>query len=256
MEEAHLLYEVEGCWARITINRPQLKNALTKEALGLFHDSLDRALSDGAVRAVLVTGAGGKAFCTGAQLGDALATEGAGVFGEFARLLERLAFFPKPTLADVRGHCLAGGMGIMLACDLAIASDDSTFGTPEVNVGLWPMMIGALIFRNVARKKAMEMILTGRRYTAAQALSMGLVTDVAPRGEMDALVKNVLEELSSKSPAAVAIGKEAFGRAEGMPLSDALGYLSTRIAEVASTEDAREGIAAFLEKRKPVFTGR
>jgi enoyl-CoA hydratase/carnithine racemase len=256
MSEPHLLYSVEGSWARITINREPQRNALTAEAVGLFHEFLDRAGEDPSVRALLVTGAGDRAFCTGAQLGDAMTGEGARVFGEFARLLSRLAAFAKPTLARVRGYCLAGGMGIMLACDVVIASGDSTFGTPEVNVGLWPMMIGPLIFRNVPRKKAMEMILTGRRLAAEEALGMGLVTRVVEPADLDAAVKDALEGLAAKSPVAIALGKEAFDRAEGMSLYDALDFLSTRIAVVASTGDAREGIAAFLEKRRPEFRGR
>lgn len=256
MADEQLLYRVKNQAARITINREAQRNALTPEAIGLFLDCLDRAEGDGDVRAVLVTGAGDRAFCTGAQLGDGMSESGRMVFAQYARLLKRLAGFPKPTVARVKGFCLAGGMGFMLACDLAIASDDSLFGTPEVNVGLWPMMIGALIFRNVPRKKACEMIMLGERLDARKALDMGLVTRVVPAADLDGEIEEILKSLAGKSPIGMKIGKEAFNKAEGMPLEEALDFLSGKLVEVASTGDAREGIAAFLEKRPPVFTGR
>jgi len=156
MEESHLLYKAENGIAYITINREQQRNAITPEAIELFHDYLDRAEKDENVRVIRITGAGEKAFCTGAQLGGGIATEGKDLFGSYARLLNRIVSCPKPTVARIKGYCLAGGMGFMLACDIVIASDDAKFGTPEVNVGLWPMMIGALIFRNVLQKKAMR----------------------------------------------------------------------------------------------------
>jgi enoyl-CoA hydratase/carnithine racemase len=256
MADEQLLYRVENQAARITINREAQRNAITPEAIGLFHDYLDAAEGDVDVRAVLITGAGDRAFCTGAQLGDGMSEGGRNVFAQYARLLKRLATFPKPTVARVRGFCLAGGMGFMLACDIVIASDDSSFGTPEVNVGLWPMMIGALIFRNVPRKKAYEMIMLGERLNASDALAMGLVTRVAPAPELDAAVDAVLTSLTAKSPIGMKIGKEAFDQAEGMPLAEALDFLSGKLAQVASTRDAREGITAFLEKRTPAFTGK
>ncbi len=256
MPDEHLLYSVENNVARITINREQQRNAITPEAIHLFLEYLDRADKDADVRALLVTGAGDKAFCTGAQLGDSLSTEGKKVFAGYAQLLKRLTSFPKPTVARVKGFCLAGGMGFMLACDMVIASDDSQFGTPEVNVGLWPMMIGALIFRNIPRKKAMEMILLAERIKAVDALAMGLITRVVPAGELDSAVDAVLKSLTAKSPIGMKIGKEAFHAAENMELEDALDYLSGKIAEVASTEDALEGITAFIEKRQPVFKGK
>lgn len=256
MAEEQLLYRVENHAARITINREAQRNAITPEAIGLFLDCLDRAEGDGDVRAVVVTGAGDKAFCTGAQLGDGMSEDGRRVFAQYARLLKRLAAFPKPTVARVKGFCLAGGMGFMLACDLAVASDDSFFGTPEVNVGLWPMMIGALVFRNVPRKKAWEMIMLGGRLDARKALDMGLVTRVVPAANLDGETGEILQALTAKSPIGIKIGKEAFNRAESMTLDEALDFLSGKLVEVASTRDAREGIAAFLEKRAPVFTGR
>ena len=256
MEDRHLLYRVEEGVGYITINREPQRNAITPEALALFHEYLDEAEKDEKVRALLITGAGEKAFCTGAQLSGEVTTGGKDIFASYAGLLNRIASFPKPTVARVKGFCLAGGMGFMLACDIVIASDDSKFGTPEVNVGLWPMMIGALIFRNVLQKKAMEMILLGERLTAQEALAMGLITRVVPAGDLDGEVKKVLAILTSKSPIGMRIGKQAFYAVANLPLKEALNFLSERIREVASTEDAKEGITAFIEKRQPHFTGK
>lgn len=256
MEDCHLLYRVENGTAYITINREQQRNAITPEAISLFHEYLDAAEKDDNVRVILVTGAGEKAFCTGAQLSGGLSTEGQDIFASYAGLLSRLATFPKPTVARIKGFCLAGGMGFMLACDIVIASDDSKFGTPEVNVGLWPMMIGALIFRNVSQKKAMEMILLGERLSAQEALTMGMVTRVVPASSLDDEVVRVLNTLASKSPIGMKIGKQAFYEMENMPLKDALIFLSEKLKQVVSTEDAMEGITAFIEKRQPIFKGR
>ena len=256
MEDRHLLYRVEEGVGYITINREPQRNAITPEALALFHEYLDEAEKDEKVHAILVTGAGEKAFCTGAQLSGAVTTGGKDIFASYASLLNRIVSFPKPTVARVKGFCLAGGMGFMLACDIVLASDDSKFGTPEVNVGLWPMMIGALIFRNVLQKKAMEMILLGERLTADEALAMGLITRVVPAANLNEEVKKVLAMLTSRSPIGMRMGKQAFYAASNLPLQEALTYLSEKIKEVAGTDDAREGITAFMEKRQPNFTGK
>jgi enoyl-CoA hydratase/carnithine racemase len=253
---ADLLYRVEENVAFLTINREPNRNSISPEAVRLFHEALDRAQQDDAVRVVCITGAGDKAFCSGADLGGAMQAEGGDVFENYARLLSRLAAFPKPTVARVNGHCLAGGTGFMLGCDIVIAKESARFGTPEVNVGLWPMMIGALIFRNVPRKKAMEMIMLGEQISAAQALEMGMITRCVPEAAFDAEVEKVLSSLAGKSPLGMRLGKAAFAAAETMPLDEAVLFLAGKIAEVASTEDAREGITAFLEKRRPRFVGR
>jgi len=256
MSEAAMLYAVEENVAWITINREAQRNAITPEAIDLFLAFLDQAEKDDAVRAILITGAGDKAFSTGAQLGDGMSAEGKTVFQNYAQLLKRIALFPKPTVARVKGYCLAGGMGFMLACDIVIASDDSQFGTPEVNVGIWPMMIGALIFRNVPRKKALEMILLGERLKAAEALAMGLITRVVPASALGEVVDGVLKNLTAKSPIGIRIGKEAFQRAVDLSLEEALDFLALKLVDVAATQDAREGITAFIERRPPKFMGR
>jgi len=256
MTEDDLLYRVEDHIAHVTINREPQRNSISPRAVSLFLDCLDRAEADETIRAVAVTGAGRKAFCSGADLGGAMGGDSREVFQNYADLLKRIAGFPKPTVARVNGHCLAGGTGFMLACDIVIAAETATFGTPEVNVGLFPMMIGALIFRNVLRKKAMEMVLLGERLTAADALEMGMVTRVVPAERLDEEVDKILAALAAKSPIGMKIGKEAFYTTQDMPFEDAVDFLSGKLGEVAATEDAREGITAFIEKRPPVFTGR
>ena len=171
MAEQDLLCRVENQIAYLTINREARRNSISADAVALFFKYLDEAKNDQMVRAVCITGAGEKAFCTGADLGGSMSSDGLDGFQDYADLLKRIATFPKPTVARVNGYCLAGGTGFMLACDIVIAADNARFGTPEVNVGLFPMMIGSLIFRNVLRKKAMEMVLLGEKLTAEQELT-------------------------------------------------------------------------------------
>jgi enoyl-CoA hydratase/carnithine racemase len=256
MSEEHLLYRVEKNVAYFTINREPQRNAISLDTINLFLKYLDKAEADENVRVILVTGAGDKAFCSGADLGAAPGGEIQDGFRQYARLLKNLAGCPKPMVAKVNGYCLAGGMGLMLACDIVISKSNAKFGTPEVNVGLWPMMIGALIYRNVLRKKAMEMVLMGDRFGADKALEMGLITRVVSPQNLDQEVNQVLQNLSEKSPIGMKIGKQAFYAMADMPFEAAVDFLSGKIAEVAVTEDAKEGITAFIEKRKPVFKGK
>ena len=257
MNPPHLLYQVKDGVACFTINRENQRNAISMEALDLFLSHLDEALGNDAVRAVCVTGAGNRTFCAGADLGAGIGeSDGMTAFRKYAKLLKKLTGFPKPTVAKVNGSCVAGGTGFMLACDIVIASSKATFGTPEVNVGLFPMMIGALIFRNVLRKKAMEMVLLGEKLSARQALEMGLITRMADPDDLDTEVDKVLNVLVKKSPIGMRIGKEAFYAAADMPFEQALDLLAEKLAAVAATQDAREGIMAYLEKREPLFSGK
>lgn len=256
MSEPHLLYQVKNNIASLTINREDRRNAISIETIKLFLQYLDEAQMDPAVRVILITGAGDRAFCAGADLGGIADGKIQAGFESYAQLLKRLSGYPKPVVARVNGACMAGGMGFMLACDIVIARNDAKFGTPEINVGLWPMMIGALIYRNTLRKKAMEMVLMGERLNADQAQEMGLITRAVPADRLDDEVDRVLQSLAEKSSIGMKIGKEAFYAMADMPFEEAVDFLSGKIAEVASTEDAREGIMAFIEKRKPAFIGK
>jgi enoyl-CoA hydratase/carnithine racemase len=256
MSEAHLLYSVENNVAFFTINREAQRNAISLDAIELFLKYLDDAEKDQNVRVILITGSGEKAFCSGADLASAVDGRIEKGFKSYAGLLKKLSGYAKPVVAKINGACMAGGMGLMLACDIVIAKNDAKFGTPEVSVGLWPMMIGALIYRNVLRKKAMEMILLGERLTADQALNMGLITRVVRPEDLEEEVAQILITLAAKSPIGMKIGKEAFYAMADMPFEEAVDFLSGKIAEIAATEDAREGITAFIEKRMPVFKGK
>ena len=259
MSADHLLYRIENNTAFLTINREKQRNAISAEAVKLFLQYLDAAEKDESVRAVCITGSGDKAFCAGADLGNTMSGDKEAVMGAFqnyADLIKRLASFPKPTIARVNGFCVAGGTGFMLACDIVMASDKAKFGTPEVNVGLFPMMIGALIFRNVLRKKAMEMVLLGETLTAQDALDIGMITRVTEPEALDEEVDRILSALTSKSPIGLMLGKKAFNEIAEKSLEDSVDILAERLQEVASTEDAKEGIMAFIEKRKPAFTGK
>ena len=251
-----MFYEVKEHAAWLTINREKKRNALNNEMIDLFFQHLDQAEKQEDVRVVCITGAGEKAFCAGADL--KLMAEGGGPGGfpsKIARLLKRVESFPKPTVARVNGDCMGGGIGLMLACDMSYGKEGARFATPEVKVGLFPMMIGALIFPNVSRKKAMEMIYSGRIYSAREAEEMGLISKACSSETFDADVAKVLEQISANSPIAMRMGKKALGRVEKMDIDPALDYLCYQIGNLISTEDASEGIQAFMEKRKPVWKG-
>ena len=253
-----LLYKVKDSTAFLTINRESKRNAISLEMISAFLDYLKEAGRDAEVHAVCITGSGEKAFCSGADLATALADgDGKRESGAktYAELLKRMARFGKPTLARVNGPCLAGGLGLMLSCDIIIARNDAFFCTPEVNVGIFPMMIGALLFRNVSRKKTMEMVLTGRRVLAREAERIGLITRAVEPEYLDEEVRETLKRLISKSPIGMRIGKEAFHTMSDMPFDEAVDYLCEAFCKVTATEDAMEGMRAFMEKREPKFKG-
>jgi enoyl-CoA hydratase/carnithine racemase len=254
-----LLFTVKESVAWMTINRESRRNAISQEMITLFHGYLEQADNDPEVRVVCITGSGDKAFCSGADLGVTFSREGGDRLAgprNYAALLKRMAAFGKPLVARVNGHCLAGGLGLMLSCDIVIARNDAAFWTPEVNVGIWPMMIGALMYRNLGRKKAVEMALTGRRVGAAEAERIGLVTRAVEPDRLDSEVNETLKLLAAKSPIGMRMGKEAFHAMADMPFEGAVDLLCEALGRIILTEDAAEGMTAFLEKREPRFKGK
>lgn len=254
-----LLYDVSEGVATVTINRPERRNALSWEVVGAMREAIADARSNDAVRVLVITGAGDRAFCAGADLGgmqgDSHAEAHAGR-GELAALFGDLWSLGKPTVARVRGYCLAGGFGLALSCDLVVASDDSTFGTPEVNVGLWPYMITVPLCRSMPPKRALELMMTGRRIDAAEADRFGFLTRVVPPAELDAAVSELAATLAAASPSAMRLGRDSFYATWDMAASEALAVLHPMLTVATGLDDATEGITAFLEKRRPEWTGR
>jgi enoyl-CoA hydratase/carnithine racemase len=252
---AELLYEVRDGAARLTLNREAQRNAITLDMIALFDEYLDRAEADDAVRSIVVTGAGDKAFCSGADL--ALGAEGplAGA-RRYATLLRRLRSYPKPLLARLNGHCLAGGMGLMLACDIVYAREGIKLGTPEARVGLFPMIIAALIGRNALRKQAVEMMLTAEPLSPERAAACGLITRVVPAAELDATVERAVAAIRRNAPVALRLGRRALAEIEGLGFDDAVEHLCGKLNELLGTADAAEGMSAFIEKREPQWKGR
>jgi enoyl-CoA hydratase/carnithine racemase len=212
------------------------------------------------VRCVVLASSHEKTFSSGASLGgfgaDAPLVDKHFGSERFVGLFKLIGALGKPTVCAARGHVLAGALGIALACDLIVSSEKATFGTPEINVGAFPFMIMALIYRNVPRKKANELLLLGERWSAQEALAAGIVNKVVPTEDFDAAVSDWAEKLAGKSPVIMRLGKEAMRRQLDMPFDDALDYLRAQLTLALSTEDIVEGVTAFFEKRDPVWKGR
>jgi enoyl-CoA hydratase/carnithine racemase len=259
MDEREVRYEVEGGTARLTIDRESARNALSQAVVQQLLEALSRAEADAAVRCIVLTGAGARVFCAGGDLGGMSgdgflsAHDGRRAYG---LLLQKFQQVTKPTVARVNGHALAGGLGLVLACDLAVASADAGFGTPEIDRGLFPMMLMALLQRHLGRKRALELVLTGERITAARALEWGLVNRVVPAAELDAATKAVADSLAGKSRAILALGRRAFFTAEDLPLGQAVEFLASQLSLNILADDAAEGVTAFLEKRPPTWSDR
>ena len=260
MTDDELLYQGSGGVARITINRPERRNALSWALVRRLRDTFAEAKADDDVRVVVLTGAGDKAFCAGADLSGM--AEGAGFValhdarGELAGLFRDLYALGKPTIARVRGYALAGGFGLALTCDMIVAADDAQFGAPEINVGLWPYMVTVPMLQAMPPKIALELSLTGRRVAADEAQRIGFVNAVVPVDELDTRVDELTTTLASKSPTAMRLGRDAFYSVWDQNVDTALSLLHPMLSLTAASEDAAEGIAAFHEKRPPHFTGR
>jgi enoyl-CoA hydratase len=254
-------YRVADHVARITIDRPERRNALTWALVAELRAAFARARDDDGVRVCVLTGAGDRAFCAGADLGT-MGTGPEGTLaahagrGQLADLFREMYGLGKPIVARVRGYALAGGFGLALACDLVVAADDAVFGTPEVDVGLWPHMITVPLIRSMPPKVALELMLTGRRVDAAEAARLGFVTRVVPVDDLDAATDELAATLASKSPAAVRLGRDAFYAVWDQDVDTSLRLLHPMLGITAATADAAEGTAAFREKRDPRWTGR
>lgn len=260
MEETAIRYEVRGRAAYLVLDRPAARNALSAQAVTQLQEGLFRAEADEAVRVIVLTGEGDRVFCPGGDLSSMGSQDGfvAGHDGRrgYGLLLRRLQDAKKPTLARVNGHALAGGLGLVLACDLAVAVEAAQFGTPEIDRGLFPFQVVALLQRHLGRKRALELLLTGDRLSAQEALASGLINRVVPAGALDAEVTGLVEKLAGKSGAILQLGRRAFFSAEDLPLSPALELLAAHLSLNVLCEDAAEGVTAFLEKRPPKWSDR
>jgi enoyl-CoA hydratase/carnithine racemase len=253
-----LVVKHEGARATLTLSNPARKNAIGPVMVNELLWALEDALADDAVRAVVLTGAG-DAFCAGGDFSQMTGgTEGPALEhkGDYADLLLALVRSHKPVIARVNGHAMGGGLGLVAASHFAVAADGAKLGTPEIDVGLFPMMIMAVLARVVPRRRLLEMMLFGERLSAADALSAGIVGKVVPLGELDGAVADIEAKIASKSPIAIRLGLEAFAAQDDLDLETALPMLRERLGACLATDDAREGLMAFLEKRKPVWKGR
>lgn len=260
-ELGYVRLQASGAVATVVLDRPEQRNPLSTSMLRDLLAALTWCRDAGEVRVVVLTGAGDRAFCAGADLGsfDADVPELARhrdrhLIVDLFLLMQELG---KPVVGRVNGHALAGGFGLACACDLLVAVEAATFGTPEVNVGLWPAMIQAVLARNLPRKTLLEMLLLGDRWSAAQLKELGLVNRVvATHDELDAVTSEIAGRLARKSPAVLRIGRDSFYRQQDMDFRAALDYLQSQLTLVTLSEDSKEGVRAFFEKREPEFTGR
>jgi enoyl-CoA hydratase len=255
-----VLVVVDGHVATVTMNRPEQRNPLSSVMLGELAAALRWCQDEQEVRVVVLTGAGDRAFCAGADLAsldghmsDIDRHRGGELFVDLFALMASLG---KPIVGRINGHALAGGFGLACACDLLVSTDTATFGTPEINVGIWPMMIQAILARNLPRKVVLEMEMLGDRWTATQLESFGVINRVVPHDQLDAAVKEMTDKLAKKSPLAMRLGRDSFYRQQDMEFRAALDYLHSQLTLVTLTEDSKEGIKAFFEKREPDFKGR
>ncbi len=261
MSYATLRYEVAATGvATIALDQPETRNALSGELLADLIAALEDARDDQQVRCIVLTSTHEKVFSSGGNLGGFAAemplvhkhfeTE------RFPRVFRLLGELGKPSICAANGHVLAGALGVALACDLIVAKEGARFGTPEINVGLFPFMIMALIYRNVPRKKAAEMMLLGEQMSAQEAERIGIVNRVVAADEFEAAVTGWAERLARKSPVLMKLGKDAIYRQQDMAFADALDFLRSQLTLAFSTDDIQEGVRAFFEKREPEWRGR
>ena len=255
---AAVLHDKRGHAFWITINRPDKRNAINAEVIDGIRAGYRAAHADDDVRAIVLTGAGDRAFCAGADLqpGKAFAFDAARPNVDYADLLRDAQNATLPSIARVNGTCMAGGMGLLCMTDIAVAADSVQFGLPEVKVGVFPMQVLSLLQQIAPRRLVREWALSGEPFDAAQAQAAGLLNHVVPPAELDAKVEWLVGRIVDKSPTAIRRGKYAMRAIESMSFDQAIAHTESQIALLALTEDAREGLASFNEKRKPRWTGR
>jgi enoyl-CoA hydratase/carnithine racemase len=253
-----VLYEVLEGRATITIDDPDRHNPMSVETMAGLAGATRRAVDDPEVKVIVYTGTGDRSFSAGGDLSGSFADDPIGLhkargnLGDLFRLMIRGG---KPTVARVNGHALAGGFGLAVACDITVCVEGVKLGTPELRVGLWPMVISALLVRAMSRKAAMELMLTGRTIDPAEAQRLGAVTRVVTREALDGAVNEVVEGLLSHSPVVLMLGKDSFEGMADAGLDTALDRLAGGFTETALTNDAAEGLDAFLSKRDPDWSG-
>jgi enoyl-CoA hydratase len=246
----------------VTLSREEKRNAISPLMMNELLDVFEKYDKDPDVVVMVLTGAGSKVFCSGADIGESVAAGASFVERheeqrKFAQLFKMIIGLDKPLVGRINGHALGGGLGLAAACDIVIAAEDCKFGTPEINIGLFPYIIMATLLRfSSAPKSLLEMMLTGDRLDARQAQGLGLVNHVVPRDELDAKTSEIAGKLAGKSPAALRLGRRAFYTMRDMQYEKALEYLSTMLAINTQAEDVAEGIAAFMEKRDPMWKGK
>ena len=254
-----VLLDLDGHVATVTLNRPEQRNPLSATMLRDLASALRWCRDEAEVRVVVLTGAG-RVFCAGADLssfdGEMNEMQRYRSRELFVELFILMAELGKPIVGRINGHALAGGFGLACACDLLVAADTAMFGTPEINVGIWPMMIQAILARSIPRKVLLEMEMLGNRWSAAQLQAVGVVNRVVPQEQLDTTVAEIAGSLAKKSPVALRLGRDSFYRQEDMDFRAALHYLHGQFLLVSQTEDSREGIKAFFEKREPDFKGK
>ena len=251
-----LLVEQRGAVLWLTIQREERRNAMSHGVLAGMAQAIDDAQRDRDLRAIVVTGAGSKAFCAGADLqaAQAFTTDYSEPYAPLALLLRRAKASNVPLVARVNGACMAGGMGLVAMCDLAVAASHAVFGLPEVKVGVFPAQVMSVLQHLVSRRKLAEMCLTGEPLTSAQALECGLVNYVDD--DLDGKLDWLLQRMLDKSPAAIRRGLYTMKKIESMGFEESVAFTESQIALFTLTADAKEGQQAFQQKRKPQWTGR
>jgi enoyl-CoA hydratase/carnithine racemase len=255
---ATLVLAAEPPIARVTLSRPDKRNPIDALACGELIHALQVVAEEPALRVVVLTGAG-DAFSAGGNL-SSMGGDGGGNSparpAALPALLTTMHQLGKPIIAMVNGHALGGGLGLMVACDLVVASDAASFGTTEIRLGLWPMMITAEIVRNIGRKQTLELMLTGKRIDAREAERIGLINRVVPAAELERETMALAGQIAEHSPATIALGLRSFYATQDRPYEEALAELEQQLGKVLALEDAREGVLAFLQKRRPLWKGR